>query len=361
MKLVRHSGLVLAAAVVWPAIVLGQGSVPVRRSIAPPGLPPFVLDEIYYYEPGTGTKLQAAKQGSTWVLPVMDTLKTWNVTFLFISNVPKEEIAEIVEKKLCCSQLLLSSQSAAVSALAFSGDRVFVRASVADMQAWPKSVQLKMFHGGTMATPSDVGRAPSSRGGLPPSAGGQSQSTITPAQKASVAPIQRPFMDYGSAPVTVQAVKASYFAKFLYPTFSHQRCTDCHSMGDATTVRAQHEASGVPGVNATNAHQATCGGTSCHSLANDWRTPPFSKGIHWKGKSAKEICNIVVGHLPSAGGLRQHFHDDPRVVWAVSSGWIPPNGQGKGQGFIQTAPPHDKNAWFQLVDYWINGGFPCPQ
>ena len=68
----------------------------------------------------------------------------------------------------------------------------------------------------------------------------------------------------------------------------------------------------------------------------------------------------MTSHLPSAGELHAHFHDDPRVVWAVSSGWIPANGQGKGQGFIPTAPPHNMQAWFQLVDKWIDGGFPCP-
>ena len=439
MKLVRHSGLVLAAAaLLWPAVGLAQTSAPITKgrpgstpsAPAPPGapatpaapaggaaspatpatktdrppqatmekkvilpapapgpapgaadpalgrrttpsLPPFVLSEIYYYEPGTGTKYQAKKQGSAWVLPVVDTLKEWSVTFLFTSNVPKEEIADIVQKKACCYQLLLSNQSLKVLSLTFFGDRVFLRASVPDMQHWPKTVQLKMFHSGGMATPSDVTRRPSSgggmadpsavsrtpsfRGGVAPSPG--DKSAITPVQKA---PILRPFMDYKSTPVSVQAAKVGYFETVLYPTFSHARCTDCHSMGDPATVEAQHEAGGVSGVNGTSAHKAGCGGSSCHTLVKDWRTPPFAKGIHWKGKSAKEICNIVIGHLPTAGGLQQHFHDDPRVIWAVSSGWVPAGG-GKGQRYLQTAPPHDKQAWFSMVDYWIMGGFPCPE
>ncbi len=327
--------------IILPAPAPGAADPALGRSA--PILLPFVLSEIYYYEPATGTKYQAKKQGSTWVLPIVDTLKEWWVTFLFTSNVPKEEIAEIVQKKVCCYQLLLSNQSVKVSTLTFAGDRVFLRAFVPDMQHWPKTVQLKMFHSDGMATPSDVSRAPSFRRGMAPSSRGE-------------APILRPFMDYKSTPVSVQGAKMSYFAEFLYPTFSHARCTDCHSMGDATTVVAQHEASGVFNVNGARTHEATCGGTSCHNLVNDWRTPPFAMGIHWKGKSAKEICNIVIGHLPSAGGLHQHFHADPRVIWAVSSGWVP-----MGKGFLQTAPPHDKNAWFQMVDYWINGGFPCPE
>ena len=69
----------------------------------------------------------------------------------------------------------------------------------------------------------------------------------------------------------------------------------------------------------------------------------------------------MTGHLSSAQDLHKHFHDDPRVVWAVSDGWIPANAKGQGQPLLPTAPPHNQQAWFQLVDYWINGGFPCPE
>ncbi|MGA7991332.1 MAG: hypothetical protein WCC53_07880, partial [Thermoanaerobaculia bacterium] len=330
-------------------------------SVLPPGLPPFVLSEIYYFEPATGTRYEAAKQGSTWVLPLVDTMRSSSLTFLFASNVPRQEIADIVEKKACCYALLLAGQSVAVNALTFSGDKVFVRSSVPDMRTWPKTVQLRMFHQGIVASPSGAAKSSASASGAAPTGPGLAQGAIASRQNAATAPVLRPFMDYRSTPVTLQPAKVSYFAKFLYPTFSHQRCTDCHSMGDAAAVRAQHDALGVPGVNAQNAHQATCGGTSCHTFVKDWRTPPFAIGINWRGKGAREVCKIVTSHLPSAEGLHAHFHDDPRVIWAVSSGWIPANGHGKGQGFLPTAPPHNQQAWFQLVDYWINGGFPCPE
>ncbi len=357
-----------------PATIEKKVTLPAAAPPAPDPAPgaaipiriPFVLSEMYYYEPATGTKYEAKKQGSTWVLPIVDTLKAWNVTFLFTSNVAKEEIARIVQKKACCYQLLLSNQSVNVGALTFAGDRVFLRALVPDMQDWPKTVQLKMFHSGGVgvAPPSDVSRAPSSGGGMAP----RSDASRAPSFRGGMAPssggvsqseIQQPFIDYKSTPVSVQAAKMSYFAGVLYPTFSHPRCTDCHSMGDKTAVETQHagvgEAAGVGPVNGTYTHQAGCGGSSCHTLVKDWRTPPFAMGINWKGKSAKEICNIVIGHLPTAGGLHQHFHDDPRVIWAVSSGWVPRGGP------LQTAPPHNAQAWFQMVDYWINGGFPCPE
>jgi hypothetical protein len=302
----------------------------------------------------------------------MDTLKNWRMTFIFTSNVPKEEIADIVLKKACCSQLLLSNQSVQIAAMTFSGERVFVVGIVPNMQDWPKSVQLWMYHSGFMATLPDATRAPISVGGVgqpynvaaaPSSIGGRmgssginSQLTNTDNQQgATTAPVMRPAMDYKSVPVSIQSDKVSYFSEVLYPTFTSERCTDCHSMGDRTTVEKQHEAGGVTGVNGTYTHQAGCGNTSCHNFVKDWRTPPFSMGINWKGKSAKEICTIVTGHLPTAGGLHSHFHDDPRVIWAVSDGWVPQRPR------LPTAPPHDKQAWFVLVDEWIDGDFPCPE
>ena len=134
----------------------------------PAGPPPFALSEIYYFEPATGTKYTGVGQGTTWMLPVVDTLKTWSVTFLFDSTAPKQEIAEIVEKKACCAALLVSGQSVPVSALSFAGNRVFVRATVPNMQSWPKTIQLRLFHEGITASPADAGRASATGGGGAP-------------------------------------------------------------------------------------------------------------------------------------------------------------------------------------------------
>ena len=123
-------------------------------------------------------------------------MKAASVTFLFASNVPKKEIAEIVEKKVCCSQLLVANQSVTVSALTFAGDRVFVRATVPDMQSWPKTVQLHMFHSGGAASPANAGRASSPIGNAAPS--GQVQAPVASFKSSSSAPILRPFMDYKS-------------------------------------------------------------------------------------------------------------------------------------------------------------------
>jgi hypothetical protein len=356
-----RSGAALGA----PAGNAGAGGSPIQGSSvfptptkAPPAGPPFVLSEVYYFEPWNGTKYNGYLQGNEWHLQVADTTKAAGVTFLFDSNVPKGEISEIIEKKTCCSELRVAGQTVQVTSLAFSGERVFVRAVVPDMQAWPKSVQLHLYHSGITASPGEASRASASGGG-----GGGSSASAALAQAPiaaanSSAPIIRPFMDYKSTPATLQAKKFSYFVSFLYPTFSHDRCTDCHSMGDALTLHNQHVAGGILNVSGFDPKTGNC--AFCHSQVQQWMTPAFSKNINWRGKDAKTICGIVTAHLPTAEKLHGHFHDDPRVIWAVNSGWIPRNAQGNVQPPLPTAPPHSANAWFQLVDYWINGGFPCP-
>jgi hypothetical protein len=324
----------------------------------PPGPPPFELAQIYYFEPGTGTRNSAWLQGNTWVLPAVDTMKAAGLTFLFDSKLPKQEISDVVEKRICCAELLVAGQPSQVTSLAFSGDQVFVRAVVPDMQSWPKTVQLHLFHSGGAASPADAIRASSPIGGAAPS--GQVQAPVASFRSSSSAPILRPFMDYKSTLATVSGKRVSYFATFLYPTFSHARCTDCHSMGDAVALHNQHVAGGMPNVNGFDPKVAGCSQPACHSQIQDWRTPPFSKNVNWRGKSAREICSVVTGHLPSAEGLHKHFHEDPRVLWAVSSGWIPRNANGQPQPPLPTAPPHNAQAWYQLVDAWIAGGFPCP-
>ena len=260
MKRARHSDLMLVtAAALWTAVASGQGvsaPVPAGRaagpaptptkapqapaaktillpaapppanpagaspvqatSLLPPGLPPFVLSEIYYFEPATGTKYAAADQGTRWLLPVVDTMKAASVTFLFASNVPSKEIAEMSRRR-CADRAAVANQSVTVSALTFAGDRVFVRATVPDMQSWPKTVQLHMFHSGGAASPANAGRASSPIGNAAPS--GQAQAPVASFKSSSSAPILRPFMDYKSTLATVQPARRELLREVPLPTF----------------------------------------------------------------------------------------------------------------------------------------------
>jgi hypothetical protein len=145
----------------------------------------------------------------------------------------------------------------------------------------------------------------------------------------------------------------------LYATFMSDRCTTCHSMGDHDTIRNQHVTNGVilPLPDNEVRPQNTVGCDECHKPPHvtAWKTPAFSQGINWQQMtSAKQICSAVVSHLGSATALYNHFHDDPRVRWAISDG-VTPFGD-----HLPTAPPGDLSAWFQMVDTWISSGFPCP-
>jgi hypothetical protein len=157
-----------------------------------------------------------------------------------------------------------------------------------------------------------------------------------------------------SVPVTILRGQAhSYFTTLLYPIFQHERCITCHSLGDAASLKAQHQQSNIqlalnelylPG-------KAPEECKNCH--VSDWRTPHVSLGIDWRGKSAKEICAIVTNRLPTSESRIHHFHDDPRIVWAASNGLV--LGKQKPVPF-----PNNFPGFLKVVDTWIDRGGPCP-
>ncbi len=163
-------------------------------------------------------------------------------------------------------------------------------------------------------------------------------------------PGQKPF----SASFTIQRGPVlSYFTEQLYPIFQHERCITCHSLGDATSLKAQHQQSNIqlalnelylPG-------KAPEECKNCH--VTDWRTPHASLGIDWRGKSANEICAIVTKRLPTPESRIHHFHDDPRIVWAASNGLV--LGKQKPVPF-----PNNFAGFLKVVDGWIDRGGPCP-
>jgi hypothetical protein len=118
-----------------------------------------------------------------------------------------------------------------------------------------------------------------------------------------------------------------------------------------------------------------CGG--CHNippgsshtslnLNNEWFSPAAVQGINWKGKNANQVCSIVTGPFTNKDGVtgapfngqtfQHHFHDDPRILWAVSSGWVP-----FGRPDLPVLLKNDLQAWFNKVDPWFAAGTPCPQ
>jgi hypothetical protein len=156
----------------------------------------------------------------------------------------------------------------------------------------------------------------------------------------------------------------NYFEQYVYPTFQSARCQTCHSMGDHDTVLHQHDIKGVKDMDGFSDAMVGAGPhdvcANCHfpPHVSDWRTPPFSLHINWKEMTGwQQTCNTVVSHLSTGttdesqvrANLRNHFHNDPRVKWAISDALtFPPKIEQ-----LERAPPGNWDAWLAIIDPWI--------
>ena len=173
---------------------------------------------------------------------------------------------------------------------------------------------------------------------------------------------------YKAKPATLAAGNpmGSFFRVALYPTFQSERCQTCHSMGDQAALDKQHSAfygvapdggfANLPGSQVQPDNTAGC--DECHNQSigvTEWKTPAFDKGINWKTMTSwQEVCYAVIGHLSTAQQRHDHFHNDPRVHWAITSGKVPPGGLS-----LPTAPPASFTEWLSYVDAWDSLPQPC--
>ena len=164
----------------------------------------------------------------------------------------------------------------------------------------------------------------------------------------------------------------NYFKRFIYPTFQSERCTNCHSMGDHDAIVNQHalhnvtlDKVGGSDPEVQPGQTALCANCHLPSHVTDWRTPPFSKGINWKQMNSwSEVCGTVIAHLRAQNllvetpqslaqlkdNLRNHFHNDPRVKWAIGDAFAaPPVAQQ-----LERAKPGHWDQWLAIVDPWID-------
>ena len=174
----------------------------------------------------------------------------------------------------------------------------------------------------------------------------------------------------------IYADTISYYTSVLHPIFSHERCTTCHMLGDRRAIVAMHQdrlgTGNYPDVEEAKPHNPEfC--ESCHNIPsgsshttldfqNEWFSPDHVQGINWKGWSASRVCQKVTGPFTDKDGnvgppvdLTHHFHDDPRILWAVSSGWVPFN-----RPDLAVPLKNKLRRWFNKVDPWIAAGAPCP-
>ncbi len=178
---------------------------------------------------------------------------------------------------------------------------------------------------------------------------------------------------WNSADTKIYATAQSYYASVLHPIFSHDRCTTCHTLGTHDAIVEMHQsrigAGAYPYENDPEArpHNSTFCGT-CHSAANlnnEWFSPAAIQKINWKGWNASRVCAKVTGPFINKDGeteapfaasrFHQHFHEDPRILWAVSDGMTPFGND------LNVPLPDNLNAWFNKVDPWVNAGTPCPK
>jgi hypothetical protein len=143
------------------------------------------------------------------------------------------------------------------------------------------------------------------------------------------------------------------------------RCLNCHIPGDSPlqgdaqtphnmNVKRGPDGRGTPAMHCTNCHQEA-NSSQLHAPpgAPDWRLPPPSTPLIWKGLSVGGVCRSVKN--PSINGgmtsaqLIEHVRNDPFVNWA----WNPGSGR--------TRPPLTHDEFVARFTEWIETGAACPQ
>jgi len=300
---------------------------------------------------------RGSKSRNTWRLPVSDTLATSRFTFVWsgASKPPSQisQIKQIVSKKTCCLRLIINRKAMSWPTSSRTGRTPLRKPSLtvafdrkgnlvttvllqnARAKNWPKTLRLEISSGKNT---------------------------------------------WNSGDTKIYATAQSYYASVLHPIFSHARCTTCHTLGTRQAIVAMHQdrlgASSYPDNPEAKPHNPNfCGG--CHSipqrsghtdlnLNNEWFSPDQVQGINWKGWNAGRVCAKVTGPFTNKDGVtgppfnaqnfHHHFHDDPRILWAVSSGWVP-----FSRPDLPVPMKNNLPGWFGKVDPWVDAGTPCPK
>lgn len=143
------------------------------------------------------------------------------------------------------------------------------------------------------------------------------------------------------------------------------RCLNCHVPNDGPlqgddnhphtmNVKRGPDGRGTPAMRCTNCHQDT-NSQLPHAPPGrpDWRLPPPSLPLVWKGLSIAGICRSVKNPATNGGmsmaQLIEHVRDDPFVNWA----WNP------GPGRTLPAITHDE--FVARFTEWVQTGAACPK
>ena len=281
------------------------------------------------------------KSKTTWQLPVNDTHNSGNFTFSWAGYPGKQklipskvgDIQNLVKRKQCCIKVLINGKATPTPRMKFGRNgnlQTTILLSNARAKTWPKTVKI----------------------------------IVTKGKKK-----------WESASTKIYAKAISYYASTLHPIFSHPRCTTCHTLGTRQAIVAMHqdrlgEGSYPDSPDAIPHNPSFCG--SCHNadgsghtdvdLNNEWFSPAAVQGLNWKGWDASRVCRKVTGPFTNKVGvvgppvdLNHHFHDDPRITWAVISGWVP-----FSRPDLAVPMKNNLQGWLNKVDPWVSAGAPCP-
>ena len=195
-----------------------------------------------------------------------------------------------------------------------------------------------------------------------------------------------------SAPIRIDAIPISYFSSHLFRVFSHPRCTTCHSLGhsqaDGFDAWSHENRQSV-----VTLHDLRLGEGEFPYLADKPYVGPFVPGgenihdhymdpghpvvcnichspivplSHWmyggpdfEGKTSLQVCQLVQNRMRPRPQeqIRHHFHEDVRLLWALTDGRVPDYFGDRPN--LPVLFPGDPNAWFGLVDPWVEAGLPC--
>jgi len=142
------------------------------------------------------------------------------------------------------------------------------------------------------------------------------------------------------------------------------RCVNCHTNLDAPLQGDDgllHDMNVKRGIDGRGTPAMRC--TNCHQLSNsdidhgppgvsDWRLPPASERMAWKGVSVGNVCRGLKdpsqNRNRNLNDLLQHVTNDPIVLW----GWAPGSGR--------TPPPLSHADFVLQFRLWIETSAACP-
>ncbi len=305
-------------------------------------LPQLSLSTVSVKYEGSKKVYKGKKFKSTWRLPVNDTLNSgtftftwggyWDESALKPAFMPSRvlDFQNLVKKKQCCIKLTINGKGVKLSRLKF-GRRgtLLTRVKLGNVRAktWPKTVKV----------------------------------IVTKGEKT-----------WESDTTKIYAQPISYYETKLHPIFSHQRCTNCHSLGSHDKIVEMHQYRlGIENYpykydeEARPQNPTFC--VTCHNAPNlqkKWASPFAAQGIDWEGWDPRSVCRKITGPFTNKDGkveppfdhdrFDEHFHQDPLLLWAVTDGRTP---LGKK---LEVPLPKGLNIWFSKVDPWVDAETPCP-